>query len=102
MKILHTPNAAETRPGDCSVYQRLGSGYYRAAHLVFTTAPYSTEDTTGMRWTQFAVSHSPLQGGGVMIENYTLVMNCAAVITPSLGLFILAFWTNLLSGNEQF
>ena len=29
-------------------------------------------------------------------------MNCAAIITPSLGLFVLAFSINLLLSNEQF
>ena len=29
-------------------------------------------------------------------------MNCAAVITPSLGMFALAFSTNLLFGSERF
>ena len=30
------------------------------------------------------------------------IMNCAAVITPSLGLFARAFSANLLFSNEQF
>ena len=49
----NTPDTEETRPEYCLAYRRSGTGY-RAAHFTFTTAPQFTQNTAGMRWTQFA------------------------------------------------
>ena len=52
-----------------------------------------------MRWIQFADAENQLQRrwcGGRMLRT----MICAAVITPSLVMFVLAFLMNLLFSNE--